>query len=196
MPREERRRKFHDALVNMLYPPPPSPPQQEDDEEAANILGHGFNVDHIPDADELEESRSSSSGDDEGECGSQKLTRAQRKRLRKKKLKEAASRRRKIIGPLLTTASDDGNDDEGNSDIKNEPQGVCRNAPEESDAISEKPGEAAACANQNKLKQRRMAKKLTRERLKSSIMENCHQDSGPCNDNESLACNYVGTDPK
>lgn len=41
----------------------------------------------------------SSDGIDEG--APEKLTRAQRKRIRKRKLKEAASSRRKIIGPLL-----------------------------------------------------------------------------------------------
>ncbi|KAA8531551.1 hypothetical protein F0562_006260 [Nyssa sinensis] len=150
-------------------------------------MTHQFYGFEILVADELEGNSSSSSGDGEGECGPQKLTRAQRKRLRKKKLKEEASRRRKVIGPLLPTASDDGKGDDGNNDIKNEPQGVCSNATEESDAISDKPGEAAACTNWNKLKHRRIGKRLARERSKPSVMENCHRDAGPCNDNERLA---------
>nr|KAJ0187930.1 hypothetical protein LSAT_V11C900456630 [Lactuca sativa] len=43
------------------------------------------------------------------ELGSQKLTRAQRKRLRTKKLKEAASHRRQIIGLELPPTVDDQN---------------------------------------------------------------------------------------
>lgn len=178
MQNEERRRKFHESLRNMLYPPPPSPPHQErDEEEPVNMLRDCFNVDNI--SDELGESGSSSEG--EGECGPQKLTRAQRKRLRKKKIKEGASRRRKIIGPLLPTPSDDHDHGESTS----EPQGVRRNVDEESDIGNDKPGEPAACMNQNKLKHRRMAKKQARERSKSSITENCHQDCGPCSNNES-----------
>ncbi|KAA8514825.1 hypothetical protein F0562_018004 [Nyssa sinensis] len=102
--------------------------KRQEDEELANLMGDGLNVDHIP--DKLEENISSSSGDGEGERGPQKLTRAQRKRLRKKKLKEEASPRRKVVGPLLPTTSDDGKGDDGNNVIKNEPQGVCSNATE------------------------------------------------------------------
>ncbi|KAA8535560.1 hypothetical protein F0562_030554 [Nyssa sinensis] len=76
-------------------------------------MTHQFYGFEILDADELEENNSSSLGDGEGECGPQKLTRAQRKRLRKKKLKEEALRCRKVIGPLLPTVSDDGKGDDG-----------------------------------------------------------------------------------
>jgi hypothetical protein len=41
-------------------------------------------------------------------------------------------------------------------------------------------GEEAASANQTKLKHRRMAKRLAKERLKSSNMENCNQNDQPC----------------
>lgn len=84
----------------------------------------------------------SSSGEDDGEddCGSQKLTRAQRKRLRKKKLKEDVSRRRQIIGPLLPPSSDNDGDGDcggavedtpsvrGNADDSNS-QSAARNQP-------------------------------------------------------------------
>lgn len=83
-------------------------------------------------------SNSSSSDDhgDSGESGSQKLTRAQRKRLRKKKLRVDASRRGKIIGPLLPPPVDD-----ENCGFENESPGVRRNAAEEAaSAIDEKPG--------------------------------------------------------
>lgn len=56
------------------------------------------------DTDELKEEEDD---DDEGELGFEKLTRAQRKRLRKKKLKEAASNRREIIGPQLPGQGED-----------------------------------------------------------------------------------------
>ncbi|KAL6952481.1 hypothetical protein U1Q18_050628 [Sarracenia purpurea var. burkii] len=134
MENEERRRKFHESLLNMLYPPPSSPPhitQGRDEEERVNLLRDCLNVDHISE----ESGSSSSSDDDEGECGSQKLTRAQRKRLRKRKLKRASSHRRKIIGPLLPTNSDD-----GVVDLRNEAQGVRCNVAEKSDIGNDKPG--------------------------------------------------------
>ncbi|XP_009607431.1 uncharacterized protein [Nicotiana tomentosiformis] len=109
MKKGEKRQKFHEGLLRMLYPPPPSPPpQEENDEKPLHILGQGINLDQIP--DEVEDDRgSSSSGDQASDHGpDEKLTRAQRKRLRRKKLKEAASRRQNIIGPLLPTAENDG----------------------------------------------------------------------------------------
>lgn len=51
--------------------------------------------------EEEDERGLSVSSDEHDELGFQKLTRAQRKRLRRKKLKEAASHRRQIIGPQL-----------------------------------------------------------------------------------------------
>lgn len=47
----------------------------------------------------------STSGDEEHESETEKLTRAQRKRIRKKKLREEAMRRGKLIGPLLPTTA-------------------------------------------------------------------------------------------
>jgi len=113
-------------------------------------------------SDEFGESSSTSSSDDEGECGPQKLTRAQRKRIRKKKVKEAAaSRRRKLIGPLLPGG------DDGSCDLSNEAQGVPQNV-----------GEPAASSNQNKRKHR--------ERSIPSTSVNLHQDCGPCSNMERL----------
>ncbi|XP_059295205.1 uncharacterized protein LOC132048315 [Lycium ferocissimum] len=150
MKREEKRQKLHEGLLRMLYPPPPSPPSEENDEEPLHILSQGLNLDQIP--DELENDRgSSSSGDQESDNGPEKLTRAQRKRIRRKKLKEAASRRQDIIGPLLPTVESDGKG-VNVSTIGEEPQGVRQNANE--------PDDAESCSKQNRLKQRRMAKKL------------------------------------
>lgn len=159
MRREEKRRKFNEAVLNTLFPPPSppsSPPvhsvrtlflslsliffilfhcnegsnclQPKDEDVPLSILLQDFEED-------LGESGSATtSGDDDGngESEPQRLTRAQRKRLRKKKLKEDASRRRELIGPLLPPTVDQG---------ENEAQGVRRNASEEPDAaIVEKPG--------------------------------------------------------
>ncbi|KAK4346685.1 hypothetical protein RND71_033024 [Anisodus tanguticus] len=118
--KREKRKKFHEGLLRMLYPPP----QEENDEEPLNILSQGLNLDQIP--DELEDGRGSSSS---GDQASEKLTRAQRKRIRRKKLKEAASRRQNIIGPLLPTEESDGKG-KNVSTTEEEPQGVRENANE------------------------------------------------------------------
>ena len=76
---------------------------------------------------------SASDVNDDSESGQQKLTRAQRKRLRKKKLKEDASRRGKMIGPLLPSMKEVG--DDGCTG------GVRQNAAENVDAASDKSGE-------------------------------------------------------
>ncbi|XP_069150705.1 uncharacterized protein [Solanum lycopersicum] len=154
MKREEKRQKLHERLLRMLYPPPPSPPSQEenDDDEPFDILQQG---DQIP--DELEEDRgSSSSGDQETNHGPDKLTRAQRKRIRRKKLKEASSRRQNIIGPLLPTEESD-LEGVNVSTPDEEPQGVRQNA-----------NETDSCLKQNKQKQRRMAKRLVGGSSKST----------------------------
>ncbi|PQM37158.1 uncharacterized protein Pyn_15557 [Prunus yedoensis var. nudiflora] len=153
MRREEKRRKFNEAVLNTLFPPPSPPSITTNEDVPLSILLQDFEED-------LGESGSATtSGDDDGsgESEPQRLTRAQRKRLRKKKLKEDASRRGELIGPLLPPTVDRG---------ENEAQGVRRNASEEPDAaIVEKPGdEPPACSNQNKVKQRRKAKKLAREK--------------------------------
>ncbi|KAL0395840.1 UNVERIFIED_CONTAM: Pathogenesis-related protein 1 [Sesamum calycinum] len=173
MGEDEKQRKFHQALLQMLYPPPPSPPQDEEEEEKKLIEP----LVDLP-GEELENeegcSLPSSSDDSEGgNGGSGKLTRAQRKRLRKKKLKEAASQRRKIIGPLLPGSSDGENND--NVDlVGNAPESVRQNA------ATEVSGAPSSCSKQNKLKQRRKSKKLAAKKLNSSSIESgsSHQSQG------------------
>ncbi|KAF8404859.1 hypothetical protein HHK36_009749 [Tetracentron sinense] len=163
MDREEKRRKFHEALLSMLYPPPQ---QQEVEDEPVDT---GLDLGLIPGDDELEEGNSSTSVD-EDESAPQKLSRAQRKRLRKKKLKETASRRRKLIGPQLPSTDADSNDEE--------PPNLRDNAvEEESDAGIHNPefvspGEQLACTAQNKLKRRRMAKRLGQSTVNCSSFPN------------------------
>lgn len=146
MQRKEKRRKLHEALLNMLYP---SPPPNQLPPETRNVK-----------IESEEDTSSSSSSDEQGESGSQKLTRAQRKRLRKKKFNEASSLRRKFIGPLLPSTSCDA--------LQTEPQVVRHNAAQQPRTRTHKPGDPASCSTQNKVKQRRMAKKLAREKSNSS----------------------------
>lgn len=181
MRREEKKRKFHEAVLNMLYPPPPSPPsppQTEDGDGAhgaaasggGGLRGHGF-------PDEVGDGVGGSSASDVdrdgggGECGEQKLTRAQRKRTRKKKLKEEIARRGKIVGPLLPSSGDGGcstkEDDRGGLE-EDELPGVRRNAELGSDDVPHEREGSAAFINQKRLKQRRAAKKLAKDRLKLS----------------------------
>ncbi|KAG2724108.1 hypothetical protein I3760_01G002800 [Carya illinoinensis] len=180
MSREVKRRRFNEAVVNMLFPQPLPPPQLQPDEEErepVNVLREDFEGDLIP--DDLEETGYSTSDDNgDGEpVRPQQLTRAQRKRLRKKKLKEDACRRGKIIGPLLpSTRNDVGDLGGGDGDVvEKEPPAVRRSAAENKlDATTNKSGEKAAGVNQKKLKQRRMAKRLAKEGLKSSSsVDNC-----------------------
>ncbi|KAK4584881.1 hypothetical protein RGQ29_022526 [Quercus rubra] len=163
MNREQKRRRFNEALVNMLYPQP-SPPPPEEEEKPVKLLEEEFAVDLT--SDDLEKSSCSASDvNDDSESGQQKLTRAQRKRLRKKKLKEDASRRGKMIGPLLPSTKEVG--DDGCTG------GVRQNAAENVDAASDKSAEQPACANQKKRKHRRMAKRLAKERCKIADVEHC-----------------------
>lgn len=90
-------------------------------------------------ADDFEEDKSSSpktaDEDDASQSETQKLSRAQRKRLRKKKVKEDAFRRGKIIGPLLPSSETD-----GVGSLQCEPEGVRGNARQGQVASSDKPG--------------------------------------------------------
>ncbi|XP_044462707.1 uncharacterized protein LOC123193694 [Mangifera indica] len=175
--REEKRRKFHEAVLNTLYPPP-SPTQAVDEEEKHGDPVEDFDLE-LTNLDHFIRTGSSSDGDNEadddnGEGGKyqpQKLTRAQRKRLRKKKLKEDASRRSKIIGPLLPpTINEDANDNYRGDEIHR--QDVRQNVDEKCDVTHDKPGGAVGCSNQNKIKNRRFAKKVAKEQLKFSGDEN------------------------
>ncbi|KAJ0040667.1 hypothetical protein Pint_27866 [Pistacia integerrima] len=173
MRREEKRRKFHEAVLNTLYPPP-SPPQAVDEEEKPGHPLEDFDVELINLDDFVRTGSSSDGGDDVddnngegGECEPQKLSRAQRKRLHKKKLKEDASRRSKIIGPLLpTTNKEDENDNDGRDEIQQ--PGVRQNVHEECEVTKDKFGGAVGCSKQKKLKNRRLAKRVAKEQLKLS----------------------------
>ncbi|XP_034690028.1 uncharacterized protein LOC117917761 isoform X1 [Vitis riparia] len=152
--------------------------QQEDGDKLLDISPKGLDdVDPEPDADDLKEN-SSSASDEDDECAPQKLTRAQRKRLRQKKLKETASYRRKIIGPQLPSPS--------GGDLEDKPPKIPHSAADELVDAMGKPGNTPTRRNQTKLKQRRMAKKLAREREKSSNMENCNEDGCPHSTDGSL----------
>ncbi|KAK8948883.1 hypothetical protein KSP39_PZI004947 [Platanthera zijinensis] len=95
----ERRKKFHDALLKLYHPPSPPMPESHNSRASPAAEQVPAKVAHIDiqsgAADRTEELES------EGcDSGSEKLTRARRKRIRRRKLKEAFSTRRKIIGPL------------------------------------------------------------------------------------------------
>ncbi|KAH9712320.1 hypothetical protein KPL71_020007 [Citrus sinensis] len=152
--------------------------EEDQDNEPADKLDEDFDVALINPDDYLRSSASNNdhdNDDDEGdvtECGPEKLTRAQRKRLRKKKLKEDARRRGNIIGPLLPTTSDGDNNGRGGGGEINSPD-VRQNADEKC-ATPSVESEFSGCCNQKKLKHRRVAKRLAREQLKlsSSVPEN------------------------
>ncbi|GAB4849112.1 hypothetical protein Ancab_003920 [Ancistrocladus abbreviatus] len=175
MKRQERRRKFHDAIINMLYPPRPEPEDKQD--ATINTLDHNFDVNSIPDPENLVENTGSSSSDHSDECGPEKLSRAQRKRIRRKKLKEAATHRRKLIGPVLPSTSEDCSVVDGGA-TETGLQGVRRYAAEEQCEFAKPDATAGvecielemSCDVQGKkkVKQRRMAKKLAKESLRSS----------------------------
>ncbi|PWA75985.1 hypothetical protein CTI12_AA238080 [Artemisia annua] len=133
MKRKEKQEKFHNSLINLLYAPPspsPSPPDQSD-HQTLILAREIVNSNHHP-------------------ITFEKLTRAQRKRLRKKKLKEAACNRREIIGPQLPPGE----------------EGVRRNAAErvESGMEHDHRGETPSCI---KVKHRRMSKKKAMEKQKA-----------------------------
>ncbi|XP_030497269.2 uncharacterized protein LOC115712967 isoform X1 [Cannabis sativa] len=164
MSREEKRRKFHEAVLNMLYPLPISQQLPKDDNSA---LLNNFTED---DLGGTSSKASSSEDDDDGENEPGKLTRAQRKRLRKKNLKIDASRRGRIVGPLLPPTAVN---DENFGLEKHSSPSVRPNASK----TDEKPGGEVNTLNKSKVKQRRMAKKLGRESSVASHQnDNCKQD--------------------
>ncbi|XP_030455867.2 uncharacterized protein LOC115676962 [Syzygium oleosum] len=185
MRREEKKRKFHEAVLNMLYPPPPSPPSPphaEGGDGAQGAASGGLRGDRFPDeaGDDVGGSRASDvdPDGDGGGCGDQKLTRAQRKRIRRKKLREETARRRKIVGPLLPPGGGGGcsAEEDGPGDVEEEgAPGVRRNAELGSDDVPREREEAAAFINQKRLKQRRAAKRLARDRLILPEQQNSNQ---------------------
>ncbi|KAK6923942.1 hypothetical protein RJ641_010142 [Dillenia turbinata] len=196
MRRNEKQRQFHEALVRMLYPPPPSPPQNQEVNQQVNDLRERLIVHGTPSVDDLEDGGSSSSGEEDGRCDSNKLTRSQRKRLRKKKLKEASAQRRRFIGPLLpSSASTDNQSNLNNEESPYVRQNASEKLPNITDydtpgasdlaEVDESGGTIATCFK-NKAKHRRMAKKLAKDRLQSSVVEKkTDQGSSCCNNQQS-----------
>ncbi|XP_007047572.2 PREDICTED: uncharacterized protein LOC18611310 [Theobroma cacao] len=176
MRREEKRKKFHEAVLKTLYPPP-SPPDSEGEEEEGKkpgIISERTVTLELENPDDFGENGSSTSDDEDdgGQSETLKLSRAQRKRLRKKRLKEDAFRRGKIIGPLLPLSERD-----GVGSLQTEPQGVRENAVHDQVASNDKPGDQqGGCSSKKKLKQRRIAKKAVREGLKSTETEKPDSD--------------------
>lgn len=173
MRREEKRKRFHEAVLRTLYPPP-SPPESEEEEEKKQLITSQRAVDFPDDSEEDKCSSPKTADEDDGsQSETQKLSRAQRKRLRKKKLKEDAFRLGKIIGPLLPSSKKD-----GVGSLQCEPEGVRENARQEQVASSDKPGDQQEgdCSTKKKLKQRMIAKRLAKEGLKSTEGENSGQD--------------------
>nr|GEX30338.1 hypothetical protein [Tanacetum cinerariifolium] len=152
----------------MLYAPP-SPPDQNNqfDDQTLNLAREIVNSNHHPiNTDELKEEEDH---DDEGELGGfEKLTRAQRKRLRKQKLKEAASHRREIIGPQLP----------GKGDDDQQAEGVRQNAAERVESGNElhRGGESPSCI---KVKHRRTSKKKAIEKQKAYLTDLSHDTPHP-----------------
>ncbi|KAJ6288220.1 hypothetical protein OIU76_024249 [Salix suchowensis] len=177
MRHEKKRRQLHEALLNTLYP---QLHETEDGKGPVSTANDGFDVSVIPDDYGLRQGGSSTSEEDnDGEGRSEfetpKLSRAQRKRLRRNKLKDDISRRGKIIGPLpLSINNADGN---CSSAVKERPPAARQNDDEDdrhsSAAARNNPGGGAS---QRKVKQRRMAKRLAREKLKPSMVETGVQD--------------------
>lgn len=166
MKRKEKKERFHDALLHMLYPPPP-PPEEVGTKDPPGISVKDVDLYSFPDEWKEKRGSPSSSCADEGESdGFKKLTRSQRKRIRKKKLKEAASSRRKIIGPVLPF-------------VKNQPEGVRENAPKTLDAEIQEPESGNSISSglkETRTNRRRKAKKLDGVKLSSATSSS--QDHG------------------
>ncbi|CAH1437386.1 unnamed protein product [Lactuca virosa] len=179
MKRKERQRKFHDSLINMLYTPPsPPPPENKYDQQSLDLAREIANSDHHRiNTDELEreaEMDLSASSEEDDELGSEKLTRAQRKRLRRKKLKEAASHRRQIIGPELPPTGDDQIDDEV-SNVHEPSEGVRRNVTEGSESGNNREDAVSSI----KVKHRRMSKKKARGQPEDTSIDPIHEITSP-----------------
>ncbi|KAK9004328.1 hypothetical protein V6N11_002130 [Hibiscus sabdariffa] len=174
MRREEKRKRFHEALLKTLYPSP-SQPESEEEEEKKQVITSERALNVGLQNSESKSSSPKTDDEDEGrqaEPETQKLSRSQRKRLRKRKLKEDASRRGNIIGPLLPSSRFDG----AGGPLQVEPQGVRQNARQEQAASRDKPDdEQANCSSKKKLKQRRIAKRMAKEGLESNKSE--HSDT-------------------
>ncbi|CAK8539619.1 unnamed protein product [Lathyrus sativus] len=160
MKRDERKRRFNEAIVNTLYPPSP---QHEQDSEPVKDLIELESYDDVI-SGTLDDCENASTSGEEGGRGyeTEKLTRAQRKRIRKKKMKEESILRGKLIGPLMppsqTTQARDDN-----------PPPVRSNASQKGDETTR--------ANAKGMKQRRMVKRVVRETRDASALDKCNQIS-------------------
>ncbi|PKA49607.1 hypothetical protein AXF42_Ash004148 [Apostasia shenzhenica] len=94
----DKRKKFHKALLK-LYCPPPSPAEPLAVDSASLAKEEPLEFPSLD--DHLDSDTVLNDSENGGESKSQRLTRAQRKRIRRRKLKEAASVQRKFIGPML-----------------------------------------------------------------------------------------------
>ncbi|ESW28693.1 hypothetical protein PHAVU_002G009800 [Phaseolus vulgaris] len=146
---DDRKRRFNEAIVNMLYP---SSPQRERELEPAEPLIDDSASDAISGNLDDGYDNSSTSVNEECDSDAEKLSRAQRKKIRKKKLKEEAVHRGNLIGPLLPLTS-------------------THVAPHLG------LGDEADCGKSVKLKQRRMAKRLAKQKGNASSAENTNQSS-------------------
>ncbi|XP_058778088.1 uncharacterized protein LOC131652283 [Vicia villosa] len=153
---DERKRRFNEAIVNTLYPP--SPQHEQDSEPEENLIELESYTGVISDDCE----NASTSGEEEDGSETEKLTRAQRKRIRKKKMKEESILRGNLIGPLMPPAQTTQAGD-------NDPPPVRSNASTK--------GDKTTSANAKKMKQRRMAKRVVKEKRDASPLDNCNQVS-------------------
>ncbi|GJS03328.1 hypothetical protein Tco_0319836 [Tanacetum coccineum] len=129
--------------------------------------------------DELKEEEEYDDHGDEGELGGfEKLTRAQRKRLRKQKLKEAASHRREIIGPQLPGKGDDDQQSEGarQNAAQRVESGNEHHRSKTSSVFVNIRGETPSCI---KVKHRRMSKKKAMEKQKAYPTDLGHDTTHP-----------------
>ncbi|XP_004511817.1 uncharacterized protein [Cicer arietinum] len=154
MNRDERKRRFNEAIVNILYPPPPQDLEPIELGSCSNVISDTFYD---------SENASTTESEEKHESETEKLTRAQRKRIRKKKMKQEAILRGKLIGPLMPpTQTTQCEDDDAL-------QAVRSNASQE--------GDETTCANSKKMKRRRMAKRMAKEKRVASAFEKCNQSS-------------------
>ncbi|GAU26144.1 hypothetical protein TSUD_226070 [Trifolium subterraneum] len=161
---DERKRRFNEAIINTLYPPPPQDLEPVVEEDLIEELGSYSHV-ITGTLDDCE--NASTSGEEQEEYSeTERLTRAQRKRIRKKKMKEEAIVRGKLIGPLMPPIQ---TMQRGDHDDHDDPPPVRSNASEE--------GDETTCAKSKKMKQRRMTKRVAKEKRDASALEKCNQSS-------------------
>ncbi|XP_042495406.1 uncharacterized protein LOC122074585 [Macadamia integrifolia] len=185
---EDKRRKSYQAFLNIFYPPRANQSQRQEEEEAAAeeqaVLNPALtsavphDVCDFPEEEGAEEDENSSS-ESASERTLRNLTRSKRKRLRRMKLKQAASsRRRSIIGPMLPSMEEtphgvDNALDESPITPPPLPETVIHNA---------NAAEGIGAGNRDyrgdplnvqkkRLKQRRLAKKLSRSTKNCTIKE-------------------------